>query len=310
MIRSRSKQQVANDKFLEYFLKFFEGRGQWAAETISGYRSDMKRFFNYLENQKIDLAKITPTTYRNYHIFLLKNRYSKSTVYKSAGLVRIFYGWLATMGIIDINVGLLSIPKNWQPIMSFDRSPKQLAVFDGILMNTLIYSRSEITVIIFDILRFTGMKTTELINLRVGDLQKDREFILITVRSYKSSRVVPILVENLSSCTINYLISRIETENKNAPLLVNKMGSKMNRREIYSSVRSILEENLEHKGPKHLRDIILAKWQLQANLTKVMKITGQRGDSLSRLVVRRTENLKKIFDHCHPKGANRKKPLA
>ncbi|RYD01710.1 hypothetical protein N752_29480 [Desulforamulus aquiferis] len=150
---------------------------------------------------------------------------------------------------------------------------------------------------IIEILYSTGIRVSELINIKIKDLYLDINYILITSGKGSSQRYV--LFTNECKELINeYLISR---KTDSDFLFVNRKNRKMSRQSIYKIIKKyVIQQGLDNKiSPHSFR---------HAFATKLLE-KGSPIEITAKLLGHKSYNTTKIYDHTSEKVRKRKYDL-
>jgi site-specific recombinase XerD len=160
-----------------------------SAHTIEAYVRDLDQFFTFCDRLGIDdPVKVDRLTIRRFLAHLDTRGYARRSVARKAAAIRSYFGDLARRGLIDLNpADALASPK--RPKLLPQALPERTirAILDGIDGDDPIDLRDRA---ILEILYATGMRVSELVSMRVGDVTADA-FVKVEGKGAKE-RVVPI----------------------------------------------------------------------------------------------------------------------
>ena len=194
-------------KSLSEFIGYYEicNRAEdKSPRTVSWYSANLKSFHNYLNSRHLPdtLDKIDIKILRQYVLYLLKkNKYhghpitpekaepvSAATVHGHVRTLRAFFSWLVNEDLIETSPAKdLKPPKVYQKVVSTlsdDEIRAILAVF------TPIYSSNARNQTIFMLMIDTGLRISELINLKIEDIHMN-EGLLKVIGKGKKECIVP-----------------------------------------------------------------------------------------------------------------------
>ena len=228
----------------EIILKFkesLESERGYSSYTVSNYLDDIDDFTSFLKTNKIDsICNITNNIARYYLMDLNKNSYKATTVSRKLSSLRSLYRFMIMEGYTDNNpFNEVSAPKHEKLL------PKQLyqneieAMFKAIDCDTVIGKRNYA---ILEMLYDTGIRVSELCNLKINDIDFNSDFITIYGKGKKERNVL--LFDSLKNALKNYLNfsrSYLLTKSKDSisdALFLNHRGGPLTER----GVRVILDE--------------------------------------------------------------------
>ena len=212
------------------YLRYMQVRG-YSPETIEGHKTYLRSFLAYLESVSItDPQAITPTIIRNYQTYLFEkvNQNGKQNTVSSRNnnlkAAKRFIRYMHSEGVWEEDPGqeveYAIEPKRLPRTILTQAEMKRL--LDAPDMNTALGYRDRT---ILEVFYTNGIRRSELINLRLGDLDLDAGTMRINAGKGNKDRVVPI-----GTIAIRYLKHYIKTVR---PLLV-----KNNDDHIFLSERS------------------------------------------------------------------------
>lgn len=150
-------------KILERFLLMLEGE-KWLKEgTIKGYKSDVELFLSFVDKELEDIAT---DDVRGYLVKLKRDGLSLPTINRKVIIIRSFFNYLRREGLIEANpfegIKLGKVPKP---------KPKSLTREEVI---SLIEATDDPKYrLIFLILYQSGLRVSEVLSLKVGDINVD-----------------------------------------------------------------------------------------------------------------------------------------
>ncbi|HEY86571.1 MAG TPA: tyrosine-type recombinase/integrase [Dehalococcoidia bacterium] len=170
-------------EFIEYYEICNKAEDK-SPKTVSWYSANLKSFHNYLKSRHLPdtLDKIDIKILRQYVLYLLKkNKYhghpitpekaepvSAATVHGHVRTLRAFFSWLVAEGFIEASPARdLKRPKVCQKVMS-TLSDEEIRAILGVLAP--LNSSNARNQTIFMLLIDTGLRMSELINLKMDDV--------------------------------------------------------------------------------------------------------------------------------------------
>ena len=234
-------------EYLEY-LELEKGLSQ---NTIDAYRRDLSDFSQEIE----DIKSIDRMTISSYLRSLRERKYAPTSVIRKVASLRGFFKWVTSSGIIDKNpAATLEQPKMPQ------RLPKVVSVkeIEEMLRNNL----TPIEHIVMELLYSCGLRVSELVNLKLSDIDLSSKYIRCFGKGSKE-RIIP-LGEIAKTAIREYLPQRellIKKYNLNTKrLLIKENGHYINRQDVYNFIhtqgkvihKNISPHTLRHSFATHL----------------------------------------------------------
>lgn len=214
-------------------------------KTISWYSANLKSFRNYLKNKHLSesLGNIDTKLLREYVLYLLqRKRYeshpctpaktqllSSATIHGHVRTLRAFFNWLSFEGLNQNNPTKdLKPPKVVRKVIS-TLSDQEI----GDILNTFGSSSTEMrNQTIFMLLLDTGLRISELVNLKMDDVHMDEGYLKVMGKG-KKERIVPIgnnaqrvlhrYLFRFRPKLINHIIDNVFLSVNNKPLTENSM---------------------------------------------------------------------------------------
>jgi len=190
-------------ELIEYYEVCNKAEGK-SPKTINWYSANLKNFRNYLKNRHLpdSLDNIDIKLLREYVLYLLKrNRFdghpytpaqtdllSSATIHGHVRTLRAFYNWLVTEGLTQNNPAKdLKPPKVTRKVVS-TLSDEEI----GAILNAFSTSPSDArNQALFMLLLDTGLRTGELVNLKMDDVHMDEGYLKVMGKG-KKERIVPV----------------------------------------------------------------------------------------------------------------------
>lgn len=276
--------------------------------TIQYYLTDIKQFEQFLMAESINaINRITHVEIRLYLTRLYREKLAKKSVSRKLSGLRSFFNYLEKEDVIEKNPFLyVSMPKLDKKIPQFfyDEEMQQLfAAEDGM---TPISQRNRA---ILELLYATGIRVTELVGIKIEDVDFTAGLLLVFGKGRKQ-RYVPFgsFAEMELKKYINDSRPKLQnkSEGKNNTLFLNHHGKPITDR----GIRYILNRMLEKAAltskihPHKLRHSFATHLLNQgADMRSVQELLGHESLSSTQVYTHVTKDyLKKIYDNAHPRA--------
>ena len=177
-----------NRNLVEGYIEYLFANKNLSKNTILSYKDDLKKFISFIEQN--DLKKLENNIIQDYVKFLSKNFSPKSHSRKLSSL-KAFFNYLFDLKLVNKNpIADVDFPKITKKIPKFlsekeiftllERTYKDSS-FKGLRMSVMM-----------EILYATGIRISELVEIKNGDLSEDFSSVLIKGKGGKQ-RVVALL---------------------------------------------------------------------------------------------------------------------
>lgn len=290
------------DSFIQY-LKFEK---RYSPHTLSAYTNDLGQFAKYLEDtyKPASNGSITHSMIRSWLATLVKDHTPRSINRKISAL-KSYFKFLVRKGEVDINP--------MQKIVS-PKASKKLPVFVEEMNIQQLFTivdfgsgfKAVRDQIIIELLYATGMRKSELINLKIEDTDLQRLQLKVLGKGNKE-RLIPINQE-LGNKLKFYLEARGETfpDAEETALILTDKGRKLHSRFPYTVVNHFLSmvTTLDKRSPHVLRHTFATHLLNNgAELNAIKELLGHASLSATQVYTHNSiEQLKTIYKKAHPKA--------
>lgn len=300
-------KRVNDQEIIQKYKEYLEVERGYSMYTVNNYLEDILDFKEYITKNRIDsICNISINVARYYLMELNKNCYKATSVSRKLSSLRGLYRYMIMEGYTNVNVfNEVSAPKHEKLL------PKQLyvdeieAMFDSIDCKSVIGRRNYA---LLEMLYDTGIRVSELCDLKVTDINYNSDFITIFGKG-KKERSVPLL-KSLKSALQDYMMfSRSELLMKNKEgntdvLFLNFRGGPLTPR----GVRVILDEITDNTSDNirvhpHMIRHTFATHLLNggADLRSVQKLLGHVNLATTQVYTHVSrEQLISEYAKCHP----------
>jgi len=237
------------------FLDYLRCEKGLSPNTIEAYGRDVGAFALTLAAR--DWKSVQSDAILQFLRHLKEKGYASSSTCRALVAVKVFFRFLKREGRIDVDLGrYFDTPKIWQlipDVMTVEEVDALLAQPKG---EDFIGSRDKA---VLELLYATGMRVSELCNLRIGDL--DETFVKVRGKG-KKERIVPVgkrAIEAVDAFLVGY---RGKAREENAPLFVTARGKPIDRVTVWARVKaharaagigkSVSPHTLRHSFATHL----------------------------------------------------------
>ena len=222
---------------IQTFINYMEEEKHASKNTTLSYQGDLLKMADYLEENGItDCGKVTKTALNSYILFLEKEGKAASTVSRALASTRSFFGWLFKEGKIRRDpadsMHAPKIEKKVPVILTVDEVTKLLEQPSGANPKEI---RDKA---MLELLYATGIRVTELVNLKLSDVNMSIGFI--TCRDEHKERMIP-FGHAAKDALAKYLESARETFLKGTRselLFTNYSGRAMSRQGFWKLIKS------------------------------------------------------------------------
>lgn len=181
-----------NQKYINEFLKFCNVDKVLRIKSVRQYKSDLDEFATLYQDR--DILKLKEIDIRNYKYQLVERKLAIRTINRKLSTIRTFYNYFlnseshktVTRNPVT-NVKSIRLPK-CDPIILSESQAETL--LDGILLTGRYAFRDYA---IFCTFLFTALRVSELINLKLSDLDFDNHVLRVVNGKGGKDRTVPMI---------------------------------------------------------------------------------------------------------------------
>lgn len=279
------------------FIIYMDKLRNSSKHTLRAYKRDLLDFYEYIKKNNFDYKNISRNSLRGFLIELREKGLDKRSISRKISSIRSFYKFLLKDGAIEKNpLVSLELPKIDKKLPTFLTEEEVIKLINAPNEKTLIGFRDKL-ILIF--LYSTGMRVSEIVSLKVSQLDLNKGEVIITGKG-KKDRVI-FLTEELKDLIKEYLNKRKKNSNV---LFINRNGKPLTDKGIRLLVEKYAKKVVPYKKvtPHTLRHTFATHLLTNgADLRVVQELLGHTKLSTTQIYTHLTkENLKKIYDNFHP----------
>ena len=293
------------EKEIKAFITYLHNVKGTSANTEMSYKRDLEKVQHFMESRGIrETAGVSTQDLEDYVKYLQDNQFAAATVSRNIASLKAFYHYMVQEGIVteDISDALKApkIEKKIPEIMSPDEVVRLLEQPSG---NSPKEIRDKA---MLELLYATGIRVTELITLKLSDVNMPMSFILCRDRNKES--IIPFGTEAKNALTRYLDGTRDEMlENKTSDVLfANCSGQPMSRQGFWKLIKyyakkadikaDITPHTLRHSFAAHLVEN-------GADLRSVQEMLGHSDISTTQIYANLNHNrIREVYAKAHPRG--------
>ena len=303
-IAKRKMAALMLKAYINEYLSYLKIERGLSDASISSYRQDLNQYNNYLTEKNVTSVKsITTETFVTFLQFLSIEGKSNKTIRRMQSTLRNFHQFLQLEQVSETKPALrLSTPKMEKDL------PVVLTIEE---METLLASPDSSTQgkrdkVIMELFYASGLRVSELINLRLSDLNLAMGFIHVYGKGDKE-RIVPTteyVSELLESYISNERISLLKDENIDTLFLTNR-GKGFTRQGLWKTIKkyvalsgirkNITPHTFRHSFATHLIEN-------GADLRAVQEMLGHSDISTTQVYTQiSASKIREMYKQFHPR---------
>lgn len=291
---------MANEK-LEDFIGYILIEKGLSKNTALSYKSDLRIFLQYLQNKNILTENLTHEEITNFLWYLKTDKKLKArSIYRMIESVRQYYKFLISEDIIKtdptVYLTVPKIPVNLPDVLNKQEVDKLLnSVNDSDDLS--VRNRA-----MLELLYATGLRVSELINLKFSDININEKFIRIMGKG-KKERLIP-FGETAKQYIKRYL--KIRKDKNTETVFLTRLGKGISRVEFWRQLKNAaIKAGLVQKVKPHTLRHSFATHLLAAgaDIRFVQEMLGHSSISTTQIYTHVSkEYLKEQHTKYHPRS--------
>ncbi|MBL6700710.1 MAG: site-specific tyrosine recombinase XerD [Gammaproteobacteria bacterium] len=292
-------------QFIDQFCDYVSFKNNLTQNTIIAYKSDLKIFLSWISNNNNKFCDVDRVVINNYLASRLDSGVSVSTIQRIITCIKSFYLFLYENNFIQSNPAqLIDNPKKRRKLPIIISENEIEALLSCPNTGTSSGMRDKC---ILELLYSSGLRISELLNIKVNQITHDKSFLKIKGKGGKE-RLVPIGSSAMSSLLtyIDTYRCNIKNINNIEMLFIKETGTVISRQECWKMIKKyasasninkkISPHNLRHAFATHLLNN-------GADLRTVQMLLGHASLSTTQIYTHiAKDRLVKFHQKYHPRG--------
>jgi integrase/recombinase XerD len=289
---------------LRYF-DFLSVEKGLAANTIESYKNDLIKFFEYLLSSNMDWKDLDRRKIDSYLTSAQNEGISVATISRYISSIRSFYKFTLNEKILAFNpvedIELPRKPKRLPDFLTNEEVDRLLATPDK---STHIGLRDAA---MFELLYATGERVSEIINLKMEDINLEEDYLLCSGKGGKQ-RLIP-FGEQAAELLRQYILNSRPHFLKRLPspyLFISNRGEALSRKTFWKMIKTYrLKSSIEKNFSPHTLRHSFATHLLErgADLRSVQILLGHSDISTTQIYTHINQTrIKSIYDKYHPRA--------
>lgn len=284
------------DNFISYIL-IEKGLSQ---NTALSYKIDLKIFLRYLHENNIEQEKAQHRQITDFLWQLKERGLSPNSIYRMIESIRQYYKFLVLEDVIKVNpaenLTAPKIPMNLPDTLTSEEVERLLTYVNG---SDILSLRNRA---MLEILYATGLRVSELINLKFDNVNIEEKFVTIIGKG-KKERLIP-FTDIAQSYLKLYLRNR--KKSKSNFIFLTRLGKPISRVEFWRQLKNIaISAGITKKISPHTLRHSFATHILSAgaDIRFVQEMLGHSSISTTQIYTHLTkEHIKQQHKKYHPRS--------
>jgi len=291
--------------YIDDFLNYLEYEKRYSSHTITAYRTDLYEFERFL-NEESDIKDIEEASAKNIRawlISLIKNKIAPRSANRKLVALRSFYKYCIRNKRLEINPMDRVVP------LKVEKRLPMFVAESGMneLLDTVMPDGDDFETVrdklIIDLFYLTGIRLSELINIKITDIDRGSQTLRVFGKRSKE-RIVPLYRELVESID-RYMEVRKTLEVRNEYLFLTSKGVQLYPVLVYRIVHKNLAyvTTISQKSPHILRHSFATHMlNAGAELNDIKEFLGHAGLAATQVYTHNTfEKLKAVYKQAHPR---------
>ena len=271
------------NKWIFRYLDYLKYSRNYSENTILGYKHELETFSKYLQDRHLDFRKITKEEIWEYLKYLDSAHFANSSLSRHITALRSFYTYLVEEKEIASNIfKTIHNPKQKRKLPNTLNDEEIRLLLD---FKDLKTPRDYEIRLIFELLYATGLRVSELSNIKLSDIDV-KERSIKTLGKGKKERIV-FFGDYALSALEDYLKVRSKLIKESTDyLFLNSKGSQLKRASIEQIVdKRVREVCLTHHASPHTLRHTFATHMLEngADIRTVQELLGHEKLSTTQI---------------------------
>lgn len=287
----------------EAYLYMLKVERQFSEHTLKSYYDDIAQFNSFLDQEYLNLNTFEYKDARNFLSFLYSKNLKRTTVSRKISTLRSFYEYWMTQDETVVNPFVQLVhPKKEQYLPHFFYEEEMEALFQTVSTDAKKGMRDRV---ILELLYATGIRVSELVNIKIQDLDMQTPGVKVLGKGNKE-RFVPFGEFCRQSIEVYLQEFKPKLDSDHEFLLVNMNGAPITERGVRYVLNDVVKRTagVTEIHPHKLRHTFATHMLNQgADLRTVQSLLGHVNLSTTgRYTHVSNEQLKKVYLNAHPRA--------
>lgn len=304
---TKGTEMIGQEALAEYIIYLKIERGL-STNTVTSYKRDIEKYLTFLMEKKItQLDEVSRFEILDFLQTLRQSGAADNSIIRMVSSLRKFHQYLKRESIVsDDPMQLIDTPKKAStlPKAISPQAVEQLLEAPDTTTPLGVRDRT-----ILELMYATGLRISELVNLKLSDMHLTMGFIQ-TMGKGEKERIIP-LGEIASQWLYHYLDgARVYLQDQSAEtseyVFLNSRGKSLSRQGVWKKVKQLaLEAGIDQNVTPHTLRHSFATHLLEngADLRMVQELLGHADISTTQIYTHITKTrLKQVYSDYHPRA--------
>jgi integrase/recombinase XerC len=301
------RKWVFVEEAIQAFIGHLRYEKRYSAHTIRSYQDDLEAFSVFIRDEFGPLvpASVSPAIVRSWLAAMKDGGLSSRSVNRKISVLKSWYKFLVRVGAVKLSpMGAILSPKTSKRLPVYVEQKDMAVLFDQVKFPDDWEGWTDR--LLLAILYYTGMRLSELVGLREGQVDFGNGSIKVLGKGNKE-RVIPASEVLLAAIKEYQEKKHVALEGADKEfLLVSRKGRKLYPKYVYRTVHDYLAQitTIDQKSPHVLRHTFATHlMNAGAELNAVKELLGHASLAATQVYTHNSiEKLKDIYKKAHPKA--------
>ncbi|MCG2712239.1 MAG: site-specific tyrosine recombinase XerD [Candidatus Omnitrophica bacterium] len=293
------------ERYIDEFIDYISLERGLSQNTISSYWRDLNKFSQYTENNQItDLLNPDRDHFLGFIYDLKEKSLKSSSIARNIVVLKVFYRYLVSQKYVKKDPAeLLESPRLWRYLPDVLSIREVESFLDVIRGDKVKHMRDRAC---FELLYATGMRVSELVDLKLKDIDLKLGIIRCLGKGQKE-RIIP-MGAYAQSALVDYLDKgrgKLLKDKESKHLFLSKLGAKITRQMIWKLIKQyVILANISKRVSPHTLRHSFATHLLEkgADLRIVQELLGHSNIATTQIYTHMNKDkLKSIHKKFHPR---------
>lgn len=292
--------------YIEQFSEYLRTERRYSHNTVQAYIHDINQFFEFAEDNT-QIQELNAHVIRAWIYNLTESGIAPRSINRKLSALRKYIRYLQRESVLQKNPAIkITALKHKKSLPHYVRKEELTKMLDsGIFSNTFKDQRNQL---ILELFYMTGIRRSELIHLRLSDIDLDNGYLKVLGKGNKE-RLIPV-TQRIKYLLNAYIHNRTgfarEIQTNEPYLFLTDKGCKMYPKLAYSIVNKYLAlfATVEQKSPHTLRHSFATHMMNGgADINTIKELLGHANLSATQIYTHNSfEKVKSIYKQAHPRA--------
>jgi len=291
---------------LEHFSDYLSFERGLAARTVQAYLGDLGRLLEFVASRGIqNPEEVDHQVLRDYLYHLKDSGLAPTSIRRALSSMRTYFTFLLEEGVLeDDPTERLESPRSWRKLPTVLTPEEAEALLEAPSMGRGAYWRDRA---ILELLYATGVRVSELVALRVPDLDLDEGLVIVMGKGSRE-RIVPVGRAAIEAVLryLQHLRPELDRGRAEGALFLNQRGGPLSRMSVWTIVKEAAElAGIQKSVSPHTLRHTFATHLLEggADLVAVQELLGHVDIATTQIYTHiDREYLRDVHRRFHPRG--------